>query len=183
MLKIYLTDLAAYNKGYLIGEWVTLPMDQEDIEVYITKVLKQGEALCFMQTQYYENHEEHYISDYQWDDISVFSINEYDDIYKLNKNLKTLEEHGKDDLDAIRFLLNENLASNIDDALTKLDDVIVHYDSTMESIAQDLLKECYDLEIIPSIIANNIDYESIARDLELEGNYYKNNGVIYEYIG
>lgn len=27
MLKIYLTDLSAYNKGYLFGEWISLPSD------------------------------------------------------------------------------------------------------------------------------------------------------------
>lgn len=26
-MEIYITDLAAYNNGHLIGEWVSLPMD------------------------------------------------------------------------------------------------------------------------------------------------------------
>lgn len=32
MLKIYLTNLGKYNEGYLIGEWVTLPIDDDELE-------------------------------------------------------------------------------------------------------------------------------------------------------
>lgn len=32
MLKIYLTNLGKYNEGYLIGEWVTLPVDDDELE-------------------------------------------------------------------------------------------------------------------------------------------------------
>lgn len=53
----------------------------------------------------------------------------------------------------------------------------------MEDIAYNLIEECYSFENIPDIIANNIDYEKIGRDLEIEGSYYKVNNDIYEYIG
>ena len=32
MLKIFLTNLGKYNEGYLIGEWVTLPIDNDELE-------------------------------------------------------------------------------------------------------------------------------------------------------
>ena len=27
-MKIYLTDLKAYNSGHLVGEWINLPIEQ-----------------------------------------------------------------------------------------------------------------------------------------------------------
>lgn len=47
MLEVYLTDLAAYNKGFLIGEWITLPC--EDLEDKLKKILDQGSCLCFLE--------------------------------------------------------------------------------------------------------------------------------------
>jgi hypothetical protein len=35
MLKIYITDLAAYNSGYLRGEFITLPMEEKELEASI----------------------------------------------------------------------------------------------------------------------------------------------------
>ncbi len=31
MLNIYITDLAAYNKGFLYGEWIRLPMSDDNL--------------------------------------------------------------------------------------------------------------------------------------------------------
>ena len=53
----------------------------------------------------------------------------------------------------------------------------------MEDIAYDFIEECYNLDDMPNIIANNINYESIARNMEIEGSYYKIDADIYEYIG
>ena len=32
MCSIYLTDLAAYNNGYLVGEWLELPLSSNELE-------------------------------------------------------------------------------------------------------------------------------------------------------
>jgi len=53
----------------------------------------------------------------------------------------------------------------------------------MNDIAYDLMQECYQADKLPSIIANNIDYDGIAKDLELDGNYYQYGSDIIEYIG
>ena len=53
----------------------------------------------------------------------------------------------------------------------------------METLAYDLVEECYDLDSLPSIISNHIDYESIARDLSYENCYYEIDETLYEYIG
>jgi len=30
-MKIYITDLEAYNNGHLVGEWYTLPISEDDL--------------------------------------------------------------------------------------------------------------------------------------------------------
>lgn len=32
MMKIYLTNLGKYNEGQLVGEWVELPVSQEELK-------------------------------------------------------------------------------------------------------------------------------------------------------
>ena len=45
------------------------------------------------------------------------------------------------------------------------------------------MQECYNINEIPSIIANHIDYDGIARDLEMDGNYHCAGSDVFEYIG
>jgi hypothetical protein len=53
----------------------------------------------------------------------------------------------------------------------------------MEDIAYDFINECYGVDSLPSIIANNIDYESIGRELEMDGRYFEVDSDIFEYLG
>lgn len=38
MLNIFLTDLAAYNSGELIGKWITLPLTDLELQTVINEV-------------------------------------------------------------------------------------------------------------------------------------------------
>lgn len=35
MMNIYLTNLGKYNEGQLIGEWVELPVSNEELQRYL----------------------------------------------------------------------------------------------------------------------------------------------------
>ena len=63
MLKVYITDLAAYNSRVLVEEWVSLPMEEE-LSLKIKSILKAGEDECGN----YEEHEEYFITDYEFDE-------------------------------------------------------------------------------------------------------------------
>jgi len=178
MLNIYITDLAAYNAGCLSGTWVQLPLTKFELSQAISEVLTEGE-----QATGEENHEEWFITDYQWDDIDVKEVDEYENIYDLNDELKLLEDLGKDRLKAVKFLLDEQITINIEDAISRAEDVVIHHDYDMEAVAYDLIDSCYNLKDFPDLIANNIDYDGIAHDLEHEGIYWEIDGDVYEYIG
>lgn len=181
MLNIYLTDLSAYNKGYLIGEWINLP--NGNLGQVLNKILKSGEALCFLECGYYELHEEYFITDFEWEEVAIFSIGEYENLEELNSKLELLQDLSISEQKAVKFLLEQNFATDITDAISKVDDVLIHENSSLSDVAYDLINECYDIDKLPSIIANNIDYDSIARDLEIEGRFYEVDSDIYEYIG
>ena len=179
MREIYRTDLQAYNEGHLVGKWVRLPLIPFELSQALSEVLTEGEHECSS-----SNHEEYFITDYDWlEGEELFGVDEYENIHELNKKLQTIEEQAPDKHKVIGFLLRENLAKDLEDAIAKVDDVIVHENQTMSDIAYDLLQELYDVESLPSIINNHIDYEGIARDLEMDGNYFSVSSDVYEYVG
>lgn len=174
-MQIYITDLAAYNAGHLIGEWVVLPMDEEELQGKITEILATGAQACED-----DEHEEIFVTDYE---CEYMRINEYDSIENLNEIALTVDGLGEDELRAIRFLMDNSLVNGFEDAIAHYEEVIIHEDSTMEDIAYAYINECYGVDSLPSIIANNIDYEAIGRELEMDGRYFIEGGDIYEYMG
>jgi hypothetical protein len=41
-MRVYITDLEAYNNGYLVGDWYELPMGEEELSTAIAEVLNNG---------------------------------------------------------------------------------------------------------------------------------------------
>ncbi|RXJ78730.1 hypothetical protein CRV03_01495 [Arcobacter sp. F155] len=179
MLKVFITDLSAYNKGHLHGEWISLPCD--DLEEIVSKILTSGENLCALNYGY-EKHEEYFITDWEWEEISLWDISEYENIFELNSTIEKLESLSVIELKAIKFLIEQSIVSNIDEALDKYEDVVIYENTSLKEYSYTLIEELYDLKSIPSIISNNIDYESIAIDLSYEGIYYEMDDDLIEYI-
>lgn len=174
-MEIYITDLAAYNAGHLIGEWVALPMDEDDLKAKITEILSTGAKVCGD-----GEHEELFITDYE---CQFMRLNEYDNIEKLNEIAEAVDGLQEHELKAIRFLMDNNLVNDLEEAIERYENVIIHEDATMEDLAYEFVNECYNLDSLPSIIANNIDYEAIGREMEMDGRYFEEDGDIYEYLG
>ncbi len=179
MLKLFITDLHAYNNGFLVGEWITLPLSGKELYLAIQQVLSEGEYLC----QSDVTHEEIFITDYEWMGQSLFNVGEYDSPWDINDDLGKLSELSPSQQKAVTFLLMENLTYDLDDAIQKSDDVIIHENQRLEDVAYELLQECYDLDTLPPIIANNIDYEGVARELDSDGTYWQIEGDVFEYCG
>ena len=180
MLQVYITDLAAYNKGFLFGELTTLPMNPKELQKVVDKVLRGGEAICAIEYGY-EKHEEYFITDYEWMRHEFFDIDEYHNIHDLNDTLLDLQFRSENELQAIAFLLSQGLAVDIENAIAKVDDVIIHENCTMKDLAYEILNQCYGVDRLPPIIANNIDYERVASEMEYDACYFEVGNDIYEY--
>lgn len=174
-MTIYITDLGAYNNGYLIGEHISLPMDEDDLKSKIDEILSIGAKACGD-----TEHEEIFITDFECD---FMEIGEYDDPYKLNEIAAKMERMNDHFKKITKFLLSNNLVSSLNEAIEEAENVIVYENSTLEDVAYEFVNECYDLDSLPSIISNNISYKNIAHDMELEGRYFDVDGDIYEYLG
>ena len=170
MLKIFLTDLAGYNLGHLRGEFITLPMEEKELEASIKEILKYGD--------------EYFITDYEFEDIELFKVEEYSNPYELNRKIALIEESIEPhQYKIVKVLLENGLASSLEDAISKIDEVIVYEDSTMTSIAEQYIEEYTDLNGYHPLIVNHIDYKSMGRSLEIEGNFYQDGSDYFEWIG
>lgn len=173
-MEIYITDLSAYST-HLIGEWVSLPMDENDLKAKIDEILTIGAEACGD-----DEHEEIFITDYECD---FMEIGEYDNIFKLNEIAEQADGLNDHEVKMVRFLLRNCLVKDFEEALEKYEDVIIHEDSTMEDVAYDFIDGFYNLKDLPPILANAIDYEKIGRELSYDGQYFEEDGDIYEYLG
>lgn len=175
-MTIYITDLGAYNQGYLIGEHISLPMDEDDLKSKIDEILSIGAKACGD-----TEHEEIFITDYECD---FMGIHEYSDPFELNRIAQEAEGLNDHELKIVCFLLSNGSVKDYSEAVEHIEDVIIHEGATsMEDIAYDYINECYDIESLAPIIANSIDYRKIGVELAMDGQYFEIDGDIYEYLG
>ena len=173
MLKIFITNLSEYNNGNLIGEWISLPTDSSFTNQTINRILSSDDS------------EEVFITDWEWDDKTIFEIGEYDNIQMLNSKIVKLNDLSPYQLESISFLIKEGICKidDIDDCINHSYDVVIHRNKTMIDIAKERIKEMVGLSEIPSIITNNIDYDGVADEIRVDGYFVDgDNNTIYEYI-
>ena len=166
-MRIYITDLEAYNCGHLVGSWLDLPMDENILAEAMEEVLYRGRNECKDE----HHHEELFITDYEAD----INISEYEDIYRLNELAEYLEGINDDDLLKLKLLKYEgyNEREVLTNGLDNYDVDIYDYSSdTSFTDVYELL--AYDLVTnglfgsIPSHLENYIDYSAIGRDLSMD---------------
>lgn len=173
MLKIFITNLSEYNNGNLIGEWVSLPSDSSFLNQTIRKILSSDDS------------EEVFITDWEWEDKTIFEIGEYDNTQILNSKIFKLHQLSSYQLESISFLIREGIckSDDIDDCINQSYDVVIHRNKSMRDIGMDRIKEMVGLNEIPSIITNNIDYDGVGEELRINGYFVEDDNTIYEYIG
>ena len=88
--QICIQDLAAYNNGFLVFEWVKLPVSEEELNEAIKSVLAKGEELCKDGV-----HEEIMLADYESD---IIEIGEWSNPFKINEICEELEDLDDTDL-------------------------------------------------------------------------------------
>ena len=166
-MRIYITDLEAYNNGHLVGSWLDLPMDEELLAVAMEEVLYRGRNECKDK----HHHEELFITDYEAD----ITISEYDNIYRLNELAERLEGMSNDDLLKFKLLSYEgyNEREVLTNGLDSYDVDIYDYSSdtsftdVYELLASELVSEGL-FGAIPPYLENYIDYSAIGRDLSYD---------------
>ena len=162
LINLYIANLAAYNAGYLVGEWLSLPASDETLNE-LFKAIK------------FENEDTEYaIHDYECF-VSGISIDEYASIKKLNEVAEELEGLDDYDLKKIEAYI-EAYGGNFAEALEEINNYTFIEGVTLEEYAEELVDECYNLD---EFAKRYFDYAAFARDLNFEGYTETENGVIY----
>ena len=158
MMKIYLTNLGKYNEGELIGEWVELPVSQEELKEVFERIGIN------------EEYEEYFITDYECD---FYEIGEYENLDTLNEIAERIEELDENESKVAKALISD-LSYTLDEAIDKVNsgDYRIYSDcDNMTDIAYHVVEECGYLNNVPDNVARYFDYESFGRDLGIEGTY------------
>ena len=159
MMKIYLTNLGKYNEGQLVGEWVELPVSQEELKEVFERIGIDG-----------KEYEEYFITDYECD---FYQIGEYENLDTLNEIAERIEELDEEESKVVKALMSE-LGYTLDEAIEKVNngDYRIYSDcDDMTDIAYQVVEECEYLNNVPNNVARYFDYEEFGRDLRIEGTY------------
>ena len=160
MFKVYIMNLGKYNEGDLVGEWLTLPAEQKEIQEVFNNIGIN------------ELYEEYIVADNE--NTFEFKINEYSNIEELNQvagYLESLDEYEQQQVNALldggyidyQNLVNEDV--NLDNhTFIELDQNTILSDES--NLAYSLIDTFYngDLSQIQDI-ENYFDYEKFANDL------------------
>jgi antirestriction protein len=168
MLHIFVNTWGNYNtNGADGGEWITLPMDPDDLT----------EALDHIAATMEDNDPEWAIHDYEWtSDIEPREISEYDNIQELNEfcqELDDLEEWEAEEIAAAIEAYGYTFAEAMDRQQRGC--FTFYPGQDLEEVAEEIINDCYDL---PEFALRYFDYEAFARDLSFDGYTETKYGVI-----
>ena len=153
-LSVYIANLEEYVKGNLIGDWISLPIEEDDFKDFLKTI---------------GNPEEIAIHDFENNSgLEGVEIGEYMSLKELNELAERIENINIDEIYIVNALYEA--LEDFEQALHyyESDNYVYYGDMTLEEIAREHIEEYYD---IPDGLENYIDYELYARDMEIEGFY------------
>jgi len=153
-IRIYVACLAAYNNGYLHGEWIDATRDMDDIQEQVQAMLKASPVE--------EEAEEYAIHDHEGFD--GYPIGEYEGLERAHELACFIEEHGN----IASELLNQ-FGGDIKDATKAKEDNYCGCYSSVADYAQELTEQTGD---IPKHLEFYIDYIRMAYDMEVSGDIF-----------
>ncbi|MGH8333226.1 MAG: antirestriction protein ArdA, partial [Pseudomonas sp.] len=150
--RIYVADLAAYNSGFLHGVWIDAAQDVDDIQEQINSMLASSPV---------PDAEEYAIHDYEGFD--GYALGEYAGIDSAHEIACFIEE-----FPAFGGALLSQFSSVEEARKAAEDDYCGSYES-LADYAQELTE---DTTTIPESLTYYINYEAMARDMELNGDVF-----------
>lgn len=150
--KIYVACLAAYNNGYLHGEWIDANQDAWTIYDEITKMLK-GSPM--------PDAEEWAIHDYEG--FEGVRLSEYAGIESVAEQAAFIVEHGMLGAELIAHF------GELEEARQAIEDRYHGAYSDLADYVQGINEECLT---IPESLRFYIDWQAMARDAEMSGDVF-----------
>lgn len=160
-LKIYLTNLGKYNEGELVGEWVELPVDEDELEEVFKRIGISDEPDADGRI-----YEEYFITDYE-SDIDGLTVDEYESLDRLNEIAEAIENLDDWDLQIFKNAVEAGYEDaddieNFDPDRYRLYEGV--YDD--ESLGEYIIDELYGGVdgLSEEELERHFDYEAYGRD-------------------
>ena len=151
--RIYVACLAAYNSGYLHGAWIDADQDAGEIRDEITAMLARSPI---------EHAKEYAIHDYEG--FEGVTISEYAGIEMVARMGAFIAEHG-----ALGAGLLEQFGGDMEQAESILENC---YHGQFASLAEYMEELTTESVTIPEALRYYIDWEAMARDAEMGGEFF-----------
>ncbi|MCJ8270939.1 MAG: antirestriction protein ArdA [Psychrosphaera sp.] len=152
-IQIYVADLAAYNAGHLHGVWIDATEDLEDMENQINTMLKASPVFDAEECAIHDS-----------DGFEGCTIGEYESLDSVHDKAVFIEEHG-----ALGAHVLANFNGDKEETRKCMEESYQGSFKSLADYAQDLMEDTGD---IPEHLAAYIDYESMARDMDLNGDIF-----------
>ena len=152
-IRIYVACLAAYNNGILHGAWIDADQDVGDIQAEIAAMLKASPS---------PGAEEWAIHDYEG--FEGLDVSEYEGIGGVVRKAAFISEHG-----ALGAAVADYYGGDLDDATRTMDEGYFGEYRTAADFAEEVTENTND---IPQSLRFYIDYDRMARDMELSGDIF-----------
>ena len=169
-ISIFLTSLHKYNCGILCGEWLKLPIPQEELDAVIGRIGSEGD--------------EFFITDYEVL-FGNLHISEYASIQELNELAEKIDGLADYDYEKLGAVLECESCMTIAEILEIIDE-LDSFDLLTEVDTDEALGEYYAdvgciFHGIPDSISRYFDFEAYGRDIRLESNMcFTSYGVVID---
>lgn len=166
-IRVYVANLGAYNEGELIGKWVALPMDEDELREEIESIMRPE-----------TDDEEYAIHDYE----APFKIEENVDLFKLNEQVEELESMRleEDELEALLEIMSLDGEESFEDGRIHFHHVKSDTPVGWKEFGEYMVWDCGYMDV-PEHLRFYIDFEQVGRDLEYSGCYHiAKNGIVIE---
>lgn len=168
MLNLFVNTWGNYNEnGAEGGQWITLPMDAEELEEVLENIAK---AMG-------DNDPEWVIHDGEWEtEIELGEIHEMDSITEWNERCQeadSLEEWEAEEIAAAIEAYGYTFAEAYERQQRGC--FVFFRGQDLEEVAEEIINDCYNL---PEFALRYFDYEAFARDLRFDGYEETTYGVI-----
>ena len=159
-ISIYITNLGKYNEGYLMGEWVKLPVPADKLDEVLERIGIDGE------------YEEYFITDYEAS-FANLNLSEYTSIEALNSFAERLDEMESWEVEKLAAVLEYETVSSITDIMDIIDhlddfDILADVEDD-EGLGRYYAEECCILNGLPETVQRYFDFAAYGRDIHLEG--------------
>jgi len=170
-MRVYITDLEAYNNGHLVGAWYKLPMNEDLLAESVKNELQKGKKICNST----HHHEEYFITDYECD---YMKIDEYESLTKLNDIAQKIDSLDNEEKKVVKLMIENYIVNSIDEAITNIENMICTGEDKMEDVAYNYIEETGALQGISESLQGYFDYKALGHDMEIEGSYYRDDDNI-----